>query len=176
MHKQEILQQSLQSGKPVILEFWAPWCVPCKVMAPALEKTAGQYADTVELIRINADDHPQAVKDFGILGIPAIVVIQHGREVSRHIGALDATQLEILFAGASNQVDILIPPTGSQRVLRIGSGLAVALMGFIWGPPTPFYMLGAGIIFSGLYDRCPIFKMLYPRLKSLLNPRVSTPV
>ena len=176
MNKQEILQYSKQSEKPVVVEFWAPWCVPCRLMTPALEKTARQYRDTVELMRVNADEHPQAVKDFGIMGIPAIVVISNGQVISRHTGAMDLTQLEILFQAAANKQEILIPPTSSQRIMRIGSGLAVALMGYFWGPPVLLYLLGAAIAFSGLYDRCPIFKMLYPRLKTFFNPKSTNPV
>jgi thioredoxin len=173
MNKQEILQYSRQSNKPIILEFWAPWCAPCRLMTPALDKVSRQYKDTVELMRINADEHPQTIKDFGIMGIPAMVVIANGHEVSRHTGAMDFSQLEILFQAVSNDQEILIPPTGSQRVMRVGSGLAVAFMGYFWGPPVLYYLLGATIAFSGLYDRCPIFKMLYPRLKTLFNPKSS---
>jgi thioredoxin len=171
MNKQEILQYSKHYKKPVIVEFWAPWCVPCRRMSPALEKAARQFTKSVELMRVNADEHPQAIKDFGIMGIPVLIVISNGQEISRHTGAMDFSQLEILFRAVSNDQEVLIPPTNDQRVLRIGSGLAVALMGYFWGPPVLLYLLGAAIAFSGLYDRCPIFKMLYPRLKTLLNPK-----
>jgi thioredoxin 1 len=176
MNKQEISQRSIQNGKPIILEFWAPWCVPCKIMSPALEKTAKLFTHSVELIRINADEYPNTVKEFGILGIPSLIIVNNGKEAARHTGVLDNSQLETLFNNAAHQVDILIPPTSGQRLLRIGSGLAVVLMGSLWGPPIPLYLLGAGIVFSGLYDRCPIFKMLYPRLKSFLNPKTTTMV
>jgi thioredoxin len=168
MNKQELLQYSLQDSRTVIVEFWAPWCIPCRLMAPALEKTAHQFLETVDLIRINADEFQKTVQELGILGIPSIIVISKGKVAARHTGALDAFQLENLFKSASNQADILIPPTRGQRLLRIGSGLTIALMGYLWGPPVPFYLLGSGIVFSGLYDRSPVFKMLYPKIKTLL--------
>jgi len=173
MNKQEIFQYSVQVGKPIVVEFWATWCVPCRTMTPALEKTAHQFEGSVELMRINADVHPQAIKDFGILGIPSIVVVSGGQEISRHTGALNLSQLEILFEGAANHQEIAIPPSIGQRVLRIGSGLAVALIGNLWGPALPLYLIGASLIFSGLYDRCPIFKMLYPMIKAKLFPNLS---
>ncbi len=106
------------------------------------------------------------VKEFGVMGIPSIIVISEGREVSRHTGLLNTDQLEILFKSAAAHQDILIPPTIIQRVLRIGSGLILVLMGFFWGPPVILYPLGAVLIFSAIYDRCPIFRMVFPKIKS----------
>lgn len=168
MNKKEIIQHSHQTSNPVVIEFWAPWCIPCRIMSPTLEKVAQKYSGLVELMRINADDHPQAVKDFGILGIPSIIVISEGQETSRHTGALDLSQLEVLFGAAANRQEILIPPSFPQRILRIGSGLSVMVIGYMWGSALLFYLFGAVLIFSGLYDRCPVFKMLYPKIRSLL--------
>ncbi|HEX7555332.1 MAG TPA: thioredoxin [Leptolinea sp.] len=171
MNKQEILDQSTRSAKPVVVDFWAPWCVPCKMMAPALEHTAKAYSGSVDLLRINADEHQQAVKDFGIMGIPTVLVISNGQEISRHTGSLNAEQLDILFKAASTNQDILIPPTRSQRITRIVSGLALLAMGYIWGSGIILYPLGAFIIFAAMYDRCPIFKMLFPKIKSLFRSK-----
>jgi len=172
MNKQDIFQRSMQSGKPIVIEFWATWCVPCRTMTPALEKTAHQFEESVELMRVNADEHPQALKDFGILGIPSIVVVSAGREITRHTGALNLSQLQVLFDAATNHQEILIPPSNGQRVLRIGAGLAIALIGNLWGPALPLYLIGAALIFSGLYDRCPIYKMLYPMIMAKIYPKI----
>jgi thioredoxin len=173
MNKQEILEYSLRSVKPVIVDFWAPWCVPCKMMAPALENAAKAYSGSVDLLRINADEHQQAVKDFGIMGIPTVLVVSNGKEISRHTGSLNAEQLDILFKAASTNQDILIPPTRSQRIIRIASGLALLVMGYIWGSAIILYPLGAIIIFTAIYDRCPIFKMLFPKIKTLFRNKTA---
>jgi len=173
MNKQQILQLANKKGKPMIVEFWAPWCMPCKVMAPALEKTAKHFSESVELLRINADENPQALKDFGILGIPSMVVISDGKEISRHTGALDARQLNILFQSTGNHELAIIPPSTPQRVLRIGSGLIVGVFGYLWGPALPLYLIGGALAFSGVYDRCPVFKMLYPKIKGLFTRNIA---
>jgi thioredoxin len=173
MNKQEIFDHSLLSAKPVVVDFWAPWCVPCKMMAPALENTAKVYSGSVDLLRINSDEHPQAVKDFGIMGIPTILVVSNGREVSRHTGSLNAEQLDILFKAVSTNQNILIPPTRIQRITRILSGLVLLVMGYIWGSAIILYPLGAIIIFAAMYDRCPIFKMLFPKFKTLFRNKTA---
>lgn len=166
MNKSELISHSLKSKKPLVVEFWAPWCMPCKVMAPALEKVSQQYKDSINLIRVNADDDAQLVKEFHIMGIPSIIVISEGREISRHTGALNFSQLESLFGALANHQEILIAPSTPQRIMRIVSGLAIATIGNLWGPALPLYILGAGIVFSGVYDCCPIFKMVYPKIKA----------
>jgi thioredoxin len=169
MNKQDLLNRSNQAGKPVIAEFWAPWCTPCKLMTPALESAAKTYSTSVELVRINADDHPQTVKDFGIMGIPTILVISYGQVTSRHTGILNAGQLDILFKSASAGQEILIPPTRFQRISRIISGLALLVFGYLGGPGVLLYPLGIILIFSAVYDRCPIFRMVFPRIKSFFR-------
>jgi thioredoxin 1 len=166
MNKSELISRSEDSNKPLVIEFWAPWCMPCKVMAPALEKVSQQYKDSINLIRVNADDDAQLVKEFHIMGIPSIIIFSDGREISRHTGLLNFSQLESLFGALANHQEILIAPSTPQRILRIMSGSAIAIIGNLWGPALPLYLLGAVIVFSGVYDRCPIFKMMYPKVKS----------
>jgi thioredoxin len=169
MNKESLLQSTYDSKKLVIVEFWAPWCVPCRMMTPALEAAANQFNNSVTLTRVNADEYPELVKEFSVFGIPSIIVLSKGKEIARHTGAMDRSQLEVLFSAAVNGVDIIIPPAGVQRILRIGSGLAVALIGYLWGPAFFLYLLGAVLVFSGLYDRCPIFRAIYPKIRSSLS-------
>ncbi len=171
MNKKELVERSIRSSKPIVVEFWAPWCAPCKVMAPALERTAQTYVDSVDLVRINADEHTQTVKDFSILGIPTIVVLSHGQETTRHTGSLNEEQLNTLFQGAATNQEILIPPSTFQRISRIISGLALIIYGYFWGSGIYLYPIGGILLFSAFYDRCPVFRMLFPKFKSFFRSR-----
>jgi thioredoxin 1 len=169
MNKQELLFRSKKSRIPVIVEFWAPWCGPCKMMAPTLKKVEEDYKDRVTLIRVNADENQSVVKDFGVMGIPTVIVLKNGEVTARHSGLLDRTQLDILFSGAASGNEIIIPPTTAQRVFRVVIGLALAAFGYLWGSGIILYPLGAILVFSAFYDRCPVFRMVYPKLKSLFS-------
>ncbi len=173
MNKQEILFRSRRSRQPTIVEFWAPWCGPCKVMAPALKKAEEAYKGKVTLLRVNADENQQALKDFGIMGVPTILVLSGGEIISRHTGLLNSSQLDILFSSAANNSEIIIPPNSFQRVSRIIAGLAFVAFGYFWGNGLFLYPLGAILLFSAVYDRCPIFRMVYPKIKSVFSRRTS---
>lgn len=169
MNKKELVDRSIRSSKPIVVEFWAPWCTPCKLMAPALEKTALTYAKFIDLVRINVDEHPEAIRDFGILGVPSIVVLSGGKENAKHTGILNETQLNALFHGVLTDQEILIPPDNFQRLSRIASGLMLVVYGYFWGSAIFLYPLGAILFFSAFYDRCPVFRMLYPKFKSFFR-------
>jgi thioredoxin 1 len=154
---------------PMIVEFWAPWCGPCKMMAPALKKVEEEYKDRVILIRVNADENQSVLKDFNVMGIPTVIVLKNGEISARHSGLLDRSQLNILFSAAAAGSEIIIPPTTSQRAMRVLIGLAFAAFAWFWGNGLILYPLAAVMVFSAIYDRCPVFRMLYPRVKSLFS-------
>jgi thioredoxin 2 len=81
------------SGLPVVVDFWAPWCGPCKQMAPQFAQAAGSLKGKALLVKVNSDDNPRTSTRFGIRSIPTLVKLQQGKEVARAAGARPAGQI-----------------------------------------------------------------------------------
>lgn len=83
----------MQSTIPVIVDFWAPWCNPCKMIAPTLEKLASEQEGKLLIAKINTDDNPEWMNKFGIQGIPTLLFVAGGKVVHRQVGALPERML-----------------------------------------------------------------------------------
>ena len=77
----------LQSDKPVLVDFWAEWCGPCKMVAPVLEEIAGEHAEKLSVVKLNIDENPGAARDYQIMSIPTMAVFQGGQMVKSIVGA-----------------------------------------------------------------------------------------
>ena len=165
MNDSDLMQRlALQPG-PVIVEVWAPWCGPCRAMAPALDKAASEFEGRVPLWRINADEDAASVKALKVMGIPTLIVFRDGVEVNRRSGQASYAELTALFDWAHAGESTPPPPgmSGQTRILRMVSGLAIMLLAIFAGQPW-LLLVAAVIFFSAVHDRCPSWQAVQRRL------------
>ena len=77
----------LQAGKPVLVDFWAEWCAPCRMLAPTIDAIAEQFGDSAGVVKVNVDDNTSTAQRYGIKGIPTLILFSGGKEVERVVGA-----------------------------------------------------------------------------------------
>ena len=83
----------LKSSKPIVVDFWAEWCGPCKMIAPILEEIANEMSDKVLVGKLNVDENSQTPPKYGIRGIPTLILFKNGEAVGTHVGALSKSDL-----------------------------------------------------------------------------------
>ena len=84
----------LKATEPVVVDFWAEWCGPCRMIAPALEEIAGTLNGKVKIVKLNVDENPQTASKYGIQSIPTLMLFKNGQMASRQIGAAPKQKLE----------------------------------------------------------------------------------
>ncbi len=112
----EVLERS--NDVPVVVDFWAPWCAPCRQLGPALEQAAMARAGKVVLAKIDTDENPAIAEQFGVQGIPAVKAFVNGEVAAEFVGAQPASQVEIFFDGLVPSETQLLMESGDEESLR----------------------------------------------------------
>jgi len=87
-------QEVIDSDKTTVVDFWAPWCMPCRMMAPVLEELAGKSSEKVKVCKVNTDENPEAATQYRIMSIPTLAFFKNGQEVSRMIGVRSLSDIQ----------------------------------------------------------------------------------
>jgi thioredoxin 1 len=86
-------QEVLQDALPVLVDFWAPWCGPCRVVTPIVDEIAQEYTEKLKVVKVNTDTNPEIANQYGIRSIPTLILFKNGQPIDRVIGVLPKTTL-----------------------------------------------------------------------------------
>ncbi len=168
METQAFFDKLKQNPRPVVVDFWAAWCGPCRMVKPTLEKLAQEYDGRVDFWEINADESQDLLRTLKVYGIPTLVAYENGSEKVRYVGAKPANVLHSLFESLSTGV----APQPNQlstrdRLIRLIIGTTIAGMGWNLHYNWLLLIIGGALMFSAIYDRCPIWKALTSQFKKV---------
>lgn len=164
----EFQKRISETDKPIIVDFWATWCMPCKVSKPILERLADEYSDKVEFLPIDADHSRDVLEHFKVIGIPTVLAIHNGETMGRVTGAQNETVYRTMFDALAEGRDVKVPISPVDRTLRLGAGMLLAMFGI---SSSNWLVLGIGavIAFLGIYDRCPIWQAITGMIRAKIK-------
>src|SRR5205807_2528087 len=122
----------LKSDQPVLVDFWAAWCAPCRMLAPTVEAVAEKYAATARVVKLNVDDNPSVSQRFGIKGIPTLILFKNGKEEERVVGATSEQAISRILDKHVGAATAALLANGSSRPGHTR---------FLWPRPSLFRFL-----------------------------------
>ncbi|OGO64441.1 MAG: thioredoxin [Chloroflexi bacterium RBG_19FT_COMBO_55_16] len=108
----EFQEKVLESDLPVLVDFWAPWCGPCRMIAPILENVAKEYKGRLIVTKVNTDEYPEWAMEFGVQGIPTLLFISGGEEIDRLVGAGPAPMINAMVDVFLSKVSLPLAEAG----------------------------------------------------------------
>ena len=90
----EFEQEVIQSSKPVLIDFWAEWCGPCKMLTPIIDQLSAEMGEQIKIVKMNIDENPETPSKFGVRGIPALMIFKDGKDVDSKVGVQPKNKLE----------------------------------------------------------------------------------
>jgi len=100
IRESEFKSEVLEAQTPVLVDFYADWCGPCKMMAPVLDQLSGEHGEKFKIVKVNVDDDPSLAQAYGVMSIPNMVIFKNGEVADRVIGAVPAAMLKSKIEGA----------------------------------------------------------------------------
>ena len=126
MSHEEYFEKLRSSPIPVVVDLWAPWCGPCRVLKPAIESLSQEYSGRVEIWKISADEQPDLLRSLRIYGIPTLNAFHAGQEIGWRMGVVSARELHTLFEAAlSGNRPVRVESAPVNRILHLGVSLAL---------------------------------------------------
>ena len=97
LNKENFQEEALQSDLPVLVDFWASWCRPCRMLSPLVDEIAGEMEDTIKVGKINVDEEPDLAKQYGVMSIPTLLLFKDGKVAATSIGVKPKAEILKLF-------------------------------------------------------------------------------
>ncbi|TLN20499.1 DUF2892 domain-containing protein, partial [bacterium] len=173
MTPEEFHHRIASPSRPLLVYFWAPWCIPCRAMSPHIQDMAAQFDGRVDLIKINADEAPELVHSLNILSIPTLLAYANGELLFRRSGSQNPAALRQIFSAAAGTHTPTAALKPTDRILRAAAGTVLGLLGLSLsgGPNFLLLMAGGVLLFSAIYDRCPIYRAVSARVRAVVRRR-----
>lgn len=97
LNKNNFVKEVIESEKPVLIDFWAAWCGPCRMLSPVVDQIAEERAGTLKVVKINIDDEPELAQQFGVMSIPTLVYMKNGKVEATSVGVRPKHELEAML-------------------------------------------------------------------------------
>jgi thioredoxin 1 len=168
MTKDEFIEKLRVSPRPVVVDFWAPWCQPCLRIKPILQELSEEYAGRVDLWEINTDEEKELMRAMRILGIPTLFIVDQDKEITRIMGVKSPETYRQMFEALATGEELGTPPLATRdRVIRISLAALILLFAWMYGY---WWLIPVGLVvaFTGIYDRCPLWNWAAERFKKNL--------